>query len=245
MPVFSKDGKNVLFIHIPKTGGSSIDTVFRMSGYEMHFVDGDVGEGTINHLRRCTPQHMHAAMLRQTFKLHRFDVIFMIVRDPVARFRSEYLWRNRKKKHIPTDAESVQTWADESFAKFADDSYTYDNHLRPQVDFLVPGAKVYHIEDGMDSILADLNDTYGLGLQEQAPRLREGTTKTGVSSRDVVISPAVERRVKQFYRRDYEQFGYTGGPETSTMRRLGRGLSRSRPGVALRKIARRAAKALR
>lgn len=244
MPVFRKDGKNILFIHIPKTGGSSIDTVFRASGYEMHFVDGEVGEGTINNLRRCTPQHMHGAMLHQTFKLHRFDVIFMIVRDPIARFRSEYLWRKRERKHIPVDAESVQKWADNSFAKFATDSYTYDNHLRPQADFLVPGVKVYHIEDGMDSILADLNASYGLELQEEAPRIREGTTKAGISSRDVAISPALEGRVKQFYRRDYEQFGYPGAPRASALVRFGRGISRTRPVVALRGGARRAAKAL-
>lgn len=245
MPVFRKDGKNILFVHIPKTGGSSIDTVFRASGYEMHFVDGEVGEGTINQLRRCTPQHMHGAMLRQTFKLHRFDAIFMIVRDPIARFRSEYLWRNRKKKHIAVDAASVEKWATESFAKFASDSYAYDNHLRPQADFLVPGVKVYRIEDGMDSILADLNSSYGLDLQQEAPRVREGSTNSGVSSRDVTVSPSLEARVKEFYRQDYERFGYPGGPPTSALVRLGRGMSRSRPAAALRRAARRAAKALR
>jgi len=244
VPVFRKDDKNILFIHIPKTGGSSIDKVFRASGYEMHFVDGKVGEGSINNLRRCTPQHMHGAVLRQLFKLHRFDVIFMIVRDPLARFRSEYLWRNRKKKHLAVDADSVQQWANESFAKFAADSYAYDNHLRPQVDFLVPGVKVYHIENGMDSIIADLNDTYGLGLQARAPREREGTTKTGISSRDVAISPAVEARVKEFYRRDYEQFGYPGGPATSRLVRFGRGVVHTRPGAVVRNVVRRLAKAL-
>jgi hypothetical protein len=244
VPVFRKDGKNILFIHIPKTGGSSIDTVFRASGYEMHFVDGEVGHGTINQLRRCTPQHMHGAMLRQTFKLRRFDVIFMIVRDPIARFRSEYLWRNRKKKHIVVDAVSVEKWATESFTKFASDSYAYDNHLRPQADFLVPGVKVYRIEDGMDSILADLNASYGLDLQKEAPRVREGTTKSGVSSHDVAISPSLEARVKEFYRQDYEQFGYPGAPQTTALARFRRRMSRSRPAVALGRAAGRAAKAL-
>lgn len=236
MPVFRKDGKNILFVHVPKTGGSSIDTVFRAGGYEMHFVDGQVGQGTINHLRRCTPQHMHGAMLRQTFKLNRFDLIFMIVRDPIARFRSEYLWRNRTKKHIPVHAAAVQQWAQKSFAKFDTDSYTYDNHLRPQADFLVPGARVYRFEDGMDSIVADLIASHGLDLTPEVPRLREGTTNTGVSSRDVMLSPETEKRIKQFYRRDYEEFGYPDGPRMPSLASARRSLSRSPVAAPARRL---------
>jgi hypothetical protein len=36
VPVMIKDGRSVLFIHIPKTGGTSVERLFKKSGWEQH-----------------------------------------------------------------------------------------------------------------------------------------------------------------------------------------------------------------
>jgi hypothetical protein len=211
VPIFRKDGKNILFIHVPKAGGSSIETAFKAAGYSTLYLDGRVGRDSANYVRRCTPQHMHGAMLRQNFRLQRFDAIFMIVRDPIARFRSEYLWRNRDQA-IDVSASAVEKWGKDSFRGFDFDSYIYDNHLRPQADFFVEGARVYRFEDGLNTAVADLNDRYGLGVEPEVPHVRTGHGSTGYSSGDVEISDVLRETIMQFYRRDYEAYGYGSVP---------------------------------
>jgi hypothetical protein len=211
VPIFHKDEKNILFIHVPKAGGSSIETAFKNSGYSAQYLDGRVGRDTINHVRRCTPQHMHGAMLRQNFRLQRFDAIFMIVRDPVARFRSEYLWRNRDGE-VDVSAAAVEKWGRDAFRGFAADSYIYDNHVRPQVDFMVDGTRVYRFEDGLEAAVADLNERFGLDVVTEVPRVRTGHGTTGFSSGDVQISDRLREEITQFYRRDYESYGYGAVP---------------------------------
>lgn len=227
MPIFRKDGRSVLFIHVPKAGGSSIEAAFKASGFETDYLDGRVGAGTVNHLLRCTPQHMHAAMLRQNFRLHRFDAIFMIVRDPIARFRSEYLWRNRDAEPDLSEG-AVERWGRAALNGFEADSYLYDNHLRPQADFEVEGARVYRFEDGLQTAISDLNAKLALGVDAEVPRVRTGHGNTGHSSGDVPISDPLRSRLLQFYRRDYERYGYGTVPTTLQSRILGSG-----PGASL------------
>ncbi|WP_026820794.1 sulfotransferase family 2 domain-containing protein [Arthrobacter castelli] len=207
MPIFKKDGRNFLFVHVPKTGGTTIENVFRDSGYQVLYLDGKMGREAVNHVRRCTPQHMHAEMLQTNFRLERFDATFMMVRDPLNRFKSEYIWRNRKGLK-GVDAESVNSWGAKAFRKYRTDNFLFDNHLRPQVDFYVPGSNVYYFETGMQFVVDDLNRRFGLDVGPNIPRLKDGQKETGFSSKDVVVSPKMETAVKEFYEADYLRFGY-------------------------------------
>lgn len=203
MPVFIKDDKSILFVHVPKTGGSSIEQSFADSGYETHFLGGP---RTLRRLRRCTPQHMHARMLRQTFRLGRFDLIFMLVREPLARFRSEYGMQH--KHDVRTDRKSVEEWAERVFTRYEKDNFAFDNHLRPQAEFLLPNARVFRLEDGLDRVVEQLNADHGLGLVPPSTRVRDRRLQSGVASTDVEISRRLAKRVRNFYDVDYRTFGY-------------------------------------
>lgn len=60
MPLFHKNNKRILFIHIPKAGGTSIEQFFKRNGWEMEFYDGG-GKGTKNEFTRCSP---HICIIR-------------------------------------------------------------------------------------------------------------------------------------------------------------------------------------
>lgn len=206
MPVFTKGDRNVLFIHIPKTGGSSIETHFADAGWRMSYHDGRMRKGRPNYLRRCTPQHMHGELLSQVFRLDRFDAVFAVVRDPVARFRSEYVMRH--KTELSTDAAQVERWAGRAFARYAKDPFVHDNHIRPQVRFLVDRARVYRLEDGLDTALADLNERYDLDVPTEVAKVRTSEKTRGIASKDVELSPRLEARLEEFYAEDFLRFGY-------------------------------------
>jgi hypothetical protein len=217
MPVFTQGERNVLFIHVPKTGGSAIEKHFVAAGWEMSYHDGRMPKGYPNYLRRCTPQHMHGALLKEIFRLRRFDAIFAVVRDPVARFRSEYVMRH--KQELTTSAEAVEAWAKERFQKFASNPYVHDNHIRPQAEFLVKHAHVYRLEDGLDAAVADLNARHDLGLPPEVARVRTSERTRGISSGDVEVSASLEARLEQFYADDFRRFGYKDVPAALPPRR--------------------------
>ncbi len=208
MPVLRKDGRQILFVHVPKTGGTAIERAFKAHDWAVSYLDGKMGRGTLNHVRRSTPQHMEADLLRMLFRLDRFDLTFLIVRDPVGRLRSEYLWRTRRRADVGLDGASVEAWAEEVFEGCRQDPHLHDNHIRPQADFLLPDCRVFRFEDGLDRIVQTLEDDYGLGLTGEVPRARTGSGTTGHHSRDVEITPSLQSRIREFYARDYELFGY-------------------------------------
>lgn len=206
MPILTKDGRGVLFIHVPKTGGSSIENHFVKAGWTMSYHDGRVGEGTLNNYLWCTPQHMHGAMLRENFRIDRFDAVFMVVREPIARFRSEYVWRQGK--DVDTSAHAVERWAEKIFARQKRSPFVMGNHIRPQVEFLVEGTRVFRFEDGLEPAVVALNEEFDLGLPSKLPRVRTSQKTSGVASSDVEISAPLEKRLRRFYAKDIRQFGY-------------------------------------
>lgn len=206
MPVFLDEGSKVLFVHVPKTGGTSVERLFAKSGYRTAYRDGKVGKDSLNWLRRCSPQHLHAEMLDQLLQLSRFDLIFMLIREPIARFRSEYTHRNRD--NLRTDSASVEAWTEQTLARYPRNPYMFDNHLRPQSEFVLPGCEVYRLEDGLESMAADLRTRFGLSLHPDVPHAMDRVKRTGVSSNEVQISPRTEDLLREFYAVDFERFGY-------------------------------------
>jgi hypothetical protein len=207
MPVFLQDDKHILFVHIPKTGGSTIERLFRDNGYKVGYLDGKSGPGAFNHVRKCSPQHMHGRPLNAIFRMSRFDVIFMLVRDPIDRFRSEFLHRTVPGAEINDDV--FNDWTAATFSRYAANNFVYDNHIRPQHEFNVTGCVVYRYEDGMEHIRSDLNERYGLGLDADMPTIRQSQAMHGMASSEVAVPEQAARRIVEFYHQDYVAFDFS------------------------------------
>ena len=210
MPIFTKDDRSVLFVHVPKTGGTSLERLMIRAGWSMGLHATPTTEPREHfRMRRCSPQHYHGALLQELLHLRRFDLCFLVVRDPIARFRSEYAFR-RPDPGAGT-AEAVSAWANKSLDRLPVSPYLGDNHLRPQHEFLVPGAHVYRLEDGLEQITDHLNAEFGLGIDRSIRRFKHSGAKDTLASRDVQIEPALEARLRTVYAEDFAVFGYAGG----------------------------------
>src|SRR5699024_10078740 len=161
MPIFRKGRTSVLFIHVPKTGGSSLENLFLSSGWEVELLDRGM-KRTFNPHRLCSPQHMHASMLANTLRLDTFDLTFMLVREPIALFRSELVMRNPS---LTTAwSREVEKCAQRLLRTSTTDPHVADNHVRPQHEFYVPGTKVFQLESGLENVATTLRDEHGLRL---------------------------------------------------------------------------------
>lgn len=201
MPVFTKDQLRVLYVHVPKTGGSAIEAFFEKNGFDISFYSSVRVDPVLPGVA-CSPQHLHADALRAVFGLGSFRCVFMTVRDPVSRLISEY--RMRAALHDgPSD--DFDTWLDNVLRYYAGDPFMLDNHIRPQAEFWLPGCAVFRQEDGYgDAWVRQIGARLGCDFAdphvdnamafEQVPRPRP--------------SRASLRRIRDFYARDYDLFGY-------------------------------------
>ena len=199
MPIFQKDGSIVLFIHIPKAGGTSIEQTFLANGWNMRHFDSGEDATTINPVRKCSPQHQNFNLLNAQFRLERFTKIFCVVRNPLDRIISEYRWQ---RQHFGVD-KCFADWLDCAFDSYSVDRFVFDNHIRPQHYFLGTGVQVFRLEDGIENCIESLIEEGVLSISTRIPeRAMSG------SGDAVVPNSQIAMRIREFYAEDYIQLGY-------------------------------------
>ena len=202
MPVAIVNGRSVLFVHIPKTGGSSVERYLSQHGPLLLN-----GNGRAVGLR-CSAQHLHAAALASLEATQGHDWTFTIVRHPVARLVSEYRYQMRKPGWLRSRV-SFSGWLSYALARRAIDSWYRDNHFRPQHEFILPGMEIMRFEDGVDTCLRRVAER----LETPAPitSIRE---KPSPDTPMTLTSPVLAR-IEQAYARDFADFGY--GADVSSL----------------------------
>ncbi|MDU8911550.1 sulfotransferase family 2 domain-containing protein [Aestuariicoccus sp. MJ-SS9] len=165
MPICKAGTRLIYFAHIPKTGGSSVDAYLRTKG-TVSFLTPERPDGLA-----ATPQHLHEAVISQLFAPDFFDARFAVLRDPVARLMSEFLWRSEplkpfqrlarpfrggKARRIKVAGEKLSLtfdeWVPRVLAARDADPWIADNHLRPQVEFIREGDQLFALENGLDPV---------------------------------------------------------------------------------------------
>ena len=205
MPLYVKDGKSVLHMHVPKTAGTALRAFFQRNGFREELFDGG-GPQSLNHLRRCAPQHLDATQIMALFRPARIDFVFMTVREPLSRVVSEYRMQARERSNIA----ALPEWFMQMSRDFVENNYVAENHFRPQSDFWLPNCHIFRIEEGLgDNLISLLEQRTRLALPHREIRSHNADSGTPVDPKDVErIKPLVE----DFYRQDYLRFGYATAP---------------------------------
>ena len=233
MPFVNADGKWLLYCHIPKCAGSSVETYLTDRFGPLAFLDQKHTRRVSNKVwSKTSPQHIVWDDLAQLFPDEFFDAAFAIVRNPVARIVSSYKFQRDVERLISDDV-SFSDWLAELPAVLAENPYQFDNHLRPQVDFMPPECAVFHLEHGLESVVAYLDSVAG---NEKGPRAigKENTShrnaKAGIASEPIVPSANDLEIIESLYRRDFEQLGYRiDEPKPVASRPAGSAASQSKP----------------
>ncbi len=199
-----------LFSFVPKTGGSALIRFFQMIGARA-FLHTENNE--ISSLLKCPSQHFHYELLDEVYRLDRFHFSFMVVRNPVDRAKSDYLWSFRKLKDRAS-LPSFEQWFRAMIEQYRKDPYAFDNHIRPQHEFGGPAIrKVYKYEDGLEHVAIDVLKNLNLAFsKDEGGRFvpRENTAEQyfgqGMKSADVPVSAEALALLKEFYRKDFESF---------------------------------------
>jgi hypothetical protein len=137
MPYFKKDELNLLFVHIPKTGGTSIEDYFSSTfGIELNTDSMYSGP---NGFDGVSLQHQpYATILANVdhFNIHLQDIkILTIVRNPYTRIMSDLFYC-----HIvdsTSGPDDVYHAIKEYITAYMNDNLVYDSHAKPQYLFLI------------------------------------------------------------------------------------------------------------
>ena len=214
MPIFEKDGREILFAHIPKTGGTSIYLAFAAAGWRVinlqpredpqsafHALREQFGVDRIEQrglrIRRLGPvQHMPSAVWRLWGP---FEESFAIVRHPVARLESAIAYHHRLQRisePLPDFAARVLSSAQK---KILGPWRTLGGHLIPQNRFVLKDTRIFHFEEDWVQALCD---RYGLDAA-RFPKANAGRT----ASRGFLTALQTDW-ARSTYRKDFATFGY-------------------------------------
>ena len=184
-----KDDQKILYVHVPKTAGSSVLNLFKDNGYEVSYFD----EGSVRPFKGlCGSQHIHAELIKGEFDLSEFSYIFSIYRDPVDRLISEYTWRCSKGgQRYP----SLKYWVELIFDLYDQNNYVNDNHIRPQNEFYFESCDVYDFNH-VSSLPKKLSEKINLNISEDLGYTNSSKYKYELTDRckDIIM---------EFYNSDY------------------------------------------
>ena len=220
MPLLRRFDGVLHFVHIPKTGGTSIESYLSSKGAVALLSNGAMG------FSRTPLQHMHRALFEVYLPGSFVDHEFAVIRHPVDRLRSVFQSRarwqagvagvadppdllrfEREIMPIPSappyyrpegEALAFDEWLPEALTRLATDPYLYENHMRPQVDYLRSTTRIFLFEAGLEPVYDWIDSITDGQPGDRGSRLN--TSEADWSG----MSRSTRTEIESFYRDDLE-----------------------------------------
>ena len=206
MPIFRSGDKLIYFCHVPKCGGTSINRYLAARYGRVAFFDGTYHSNP-DPWCRTSPQHIAADDHLALFPAGFFDAAFTVVRNPVTRILSEFYYLRDRLKMV-SGGRDFSEWLREILAVYYKGRFTLDNHLRPMCEMVPPGARVFKLENGLEQIVAYLDQ---LTSPVEGFRTIERHQQKDPTSETVRLAADDVALIETFYARDYDRFNYERG----------------------------------
>lgn len=195
MPLYRNSDRVILFMHIPKTGGSTLEEVLKARGAEQALkYHKRLGYSNAN------PQHMHWDVVKHWIPASFYDFSLAMIRNPYSRLVSEYRWRA---SISDSEMPPFSLWVQRQFVAYSQNPFLLDNHIRPQVQFVSKKCKIFRLEDGLERPIR-----IALRRLDMSSRGLEIHHKRKSSHSPVDVGKNLVEKIKMFYNEDFERFEY-------------------------------------
>jgi hypothetical protein len=207
MPVFCSNGELHVFAHIPKCAGTTV---------EEHLAArfGTLGLIGTSSRYQVSLQHLTWREIVVLFPEAWIAGSFAVVRHPLDRLVSTYNMRIAQATPPFPREISIADFLDWVERRLPVTPNLLDNHLRPQVDFIGPRTRLFRLEDGLDAVVAYLDECFG--ESSDLPPLSHhdfrNTDTEAMFDVSPTLPPGVAERVARLYAADFDAFGYDPDP---------------------------------
>lgn len=201
MPLFIYEKKSFIFMHVPKSGGSSVEWTLKKT-CKTHMLNANVNSNKSLSMP-CNPQHFHAEIMESFFDSTEIDFSFLVVREPLQRLLSEYKYRKLSRTKRGLKIKPFSEWVQTTFEKYEDNSYILDNHIRPQSEFIYPNANIFKLENGLGEVIKFVSSKLEINTDQFTEAHRNSS-----SNEKIEVDSKVIKLVHEFYSKDYELLGY-------------------------------------
>ena len=141
--------------------------------------------------------------MKQLLNFEKFDKILTIVREPFERLKSEYYWLLNsgiinEKENIPGK------WFDDLKENYNSNKYIYDNHIRPQNEFILNESKIFKLEE------QGINQAIKYAINKNPFRIFNNKQLKKTKKNEFIDNQFLEIQegIKNFYSEDYRILGY-------------------------------------
>ena len=191
------------FIHIPKCGGTTIETLFEQLKFDTFLAPKDYR--AVRKYLKLPPAHYDIALVENLFRL---DAIysFAMVRNPYDRILSDYKWAKTK----TNDKQFFQKMSFEEFCvhcfkEYSNNSGYLANHITPQNQFVSKNVnKVFKLERGLEVAIEKVFTDIGVRLSKKLVLKKINATKDEA----IQVNQKTKDAIYEFYEEDFKMFGY-------------------------------------
>jgi len=192
--IFTINNKKILFIHIPKTAGTTIENFFlkhmdKNVSWPEYYPDLLYGYHDNLHYQHLTMDEIFNKL--KISKLDNFDFIFCIARNPYDRFISECNWSNQSPSEL--------------IMKFKENNLFC--HYKLQIDFIKgyeKNIKIYKYEDGIKNIIDDIINICKLNIDNNLKNHNKVIRKYNKDH----LSIKLINEIKNICHEDFNYFNY-------------------------------------
>ena len=195
---------NLLFIHIPKTGGSNIENNIKLQ-YKQSLFSGRFNNLLPFPYNKISLQHQFYLTLfryRQLLKINFSNIkILTVVRNPYDRIISDLFWFKLIK---PNDSSEKVLHVLKTI--YFNPKNNFDNHRQPQYKFicdkdnkLIPGIKIFKTET-LNIKNNELNQFLGFSINIKKHNSNKNYSKF-LNKRSISL-------INSVYKKDFELFNY-------------------------------------
>ena len=211
MPILKAAGQLIYYAHVPKCAGSSLEHYLEARFGDLAFLDGQyMKQPRDQRWNKTSPQHINTEALDRLFPAGFFDASFTVVRHPEARIISAFHFQREVEGTISQNVPFGE-WLEDLMDAREEEPYLHDNHTRPMADIVPDGAKVFHLEHGLDAIIPWFDALTG---NTDGPRAIAKVNERGAygkTGKDVALTDDDRARIAEVFAEDYTRFGYAPG----------------------------------